>query len=906
MTDDKPPANPKQGNGKGQRQRHRPSKKTGGGGNKPVNITKKFVGLNQDELKGVVITDDCHTPASQQYDKLHEAVVVAGGKNNRYVGTSIRGYKKLTKGAFLPAMPNPSDYTITTDTGTTENLTKKRLLEELWKDEAKSAGKRYVAYEDALGQLFTVIIGQLDSGVKEALYSTDLWEDIEFESNTITMLKALRDLCYKENNTKISPSIDLLEKLQKFVNSKQANGQSASKYVEEVRMRYDILKSSGVVITQKAHIVHTLQKVPGLPVSKYSEYVKMKPAEAKAINDASSLLLLCAIIINGSNAKSHRGLASVLKDQYSLGTDAYPMTAPETLGLMNSYKTQGKQQSKSHTPPKGPAATNPKEGGGNEEASAFITKGQEPKDDDDASDEITNAHELLMNAVADGEDFGGEFCFLNRCEDMDPTKATAEEPRSVSAKRIPSVQIPFKPRSGGGTNTISTGALNAYTANELTTYFFGRNDERIISHRHSEQVMQYMFAQPEGHINPNWLLLDSQASCNIITNDKLLSNIRVHPTGKRIKIHCNAGSRLVIQIGELRGFGTVWFQPKGIANVISLALVSDTHRITLDTSVAQAFFVHKDDGSTRRFDRMACNLYACDLTDKSGVLLAITTVTGRKELYSDLDVRRATKARKLQETIGFPSKAAYLYMIDNNFMDNCPVTRRDVIMANDIFGPNANIVKGKTVRQQLPHTREDTSPVPPGIIARYGEVTLGVDIYTVNGIRFFRTVSRHIHFRTSRTITDAKRSTLVECLTAVRGIYASRGFMIKQVFGDGEFECIRDALLSWTPSVVVHITPVNSHEPFIERDNRTSKERCRCTFAAVPFTRLPPRMVIEMVNGVDFWLNNWCSKVGVSKTKSPREIMTGICLDVVKHCKFQFGDYILAHEDRIQKNDMNP
>ena len=58
-------------------------------------------------------------------------------------------------------------------------------------------------------------------------------------------------------------------------------------------------------------------------------------------------------------------------------------------------------------------------------------------------------------------------------------------------------------------------------------------------------------------------------------------------------------------------------------------------------------------------------------------------------------------------------------MIDNNMIKNCGVTRRDVIMAEDIYGVNTNIIKGKAVRRQPGHTREELLAVPPQILERY-------------------------------------------------------------------------------------------------------------------------------------------------------------------------------------------
>ena len=73
------------------------------------------------------------------------------------------------------------------------------------------------------------------------------------------------------------------------------------------------------------------------------------------------------------------------------------------------------------------------------------------------------------------------------------------------------------------------------------------------------------------------------------------------------------------------------------------------------------------------------------------------TVEGNKQQYSDLDVRRADKARKLQETVGFPTSKALVKMLDMKLIGNSDVTRRDVMNAEAIYGKHSSIVKGKQV-----------------------------------------------------------------------------------------------------------------------------------------------------------------------------------------------------------------
>ena len=61
--------------------------------------------------------------------------------------------------------------------------------------------------------------------------------------------------------------------------------------------------------------------------------------------------------------------------------------------------------------------------------------------------------------------------------------------------------------------------------------------------------------------------------------------------------HHDIGLMVTRQIGDLKGFGVVWYHTKGIVNIIVLCEIVKKHQITMDTSVNNAIYVHKDDGT---------------------------------------------------------------------------------------------------------------------------------------------------------------------------------------------------------------------------------------------------------------------------------------------------------------------
>jgi len=61
-------------------------------------------------------------------------------------------------------------------------------------------------------------------------------------------------------------------------------------------------------------------------------------------------------------------------------------------------------------------------------------------------------------------------------------------------------------------------------------------------------------------------------------------------------------------------------------------------------------------------------------------------------------VLQATLVWKIQKTIGHPSQRKFLEIVENNLLPNCPIVKRDILAAEDIFGPELGFLKAKTVR----------------------------------------------------------------------------------------------------------------------------------------------------------------------------------------------------------------
>jgi hypothetical protein len=85
---------------------------------------------------------------------------------------------------------------------------------------------------------------------------------------------------------------------------------------------------------------------------------------------------------------------------------------------------------------------------------------------------------------------------------------------------------------------------------------------------------------------------------------------------------------------------------------------------------------------------------------------------------------------------------------------------KDIEVAHKIWGPSVAILKGKTTRSKPAPVVADFIKVPKEILDLHKEITLSADIFFVNQIPFFLTISHTIHFTTATHLSDRKIETV--------------------------------------------------------------------------------------------------------------------------------------------------
>ena len=416
----------------------------------------------------------------------------------------------------------------------------------------------------------------------------------------------------------------------------------------------------------------------------------------------------------------------------------------------------------------------------------------------------------------------------------------------------------------------------------------------------------FMMAQASASIiDPRWILLDSQSTISVFNNPAMLTNIR--KSDHTLRALTNGGFQDSNMIGDFPNLGIVWYNPKSIANILSLADVRKVCRVTLDTSAEPVLHVHRLDGSVMSFVEHASGLYVFESpTDKAftsksvNAYTLVSTVAEQKKLFSRRQIEAADTARELYRKLGRPDEAEFYSILTKNLIRNCPVTPDDARRALHIYGPDVATLKGKMTRTTAAPRAPTFAavPLPAPISAHHRNVTLCVDFFFVQGIGFLHTISRGIGFRTISPIADRTHKTILKEILLVIKLYTVRGLTIRDVHTDNEFECIREELRP----INMNIVTADSHVGEVERSIRTIKERLRACVHGLPFRRLPKLMITQMVADSVRCLNQFPRTNGISSTMSPSTIVTGAATPDYNSMRLELGTYVQVFEEHDPTN----
>ena len=116
----------------------------------------------------------------------------------------------------------------------------------------------------------------------------------------------------------------------------------------------------------------------------------------------------------------------------------------------------------------------------------------------------------------------------------------------------------------------------------------------------------FNFFGHDGEDMQNTIIIDSGASTHLFSNPDWLDKIT--ESDKKEDLQTNGGPVIVHQQGALPDFGVVPHHRDALTNIVSLAPLTDTHRVAFDSAQENVFLVHTPRGIVR-FARNASDLH---------------------------------------------------------------------------------------------------------------------------------------------------------------------------------------------------------------------------------------------------------------------------------------------------------
>ena len=397
------------------------------------------------------------------------------------------------------------------------------------------------------------------------------------------------------------------------------------------------------------------------------------------------------------------------------------------------------------------------------------------------------------------------------------------------------------------------------------------------------------------------ILLDNQSTMNLFVNEEMLHNIG--KSKDTMTVTSSGGQLRTNWQGSLHGFDPrVWLAKQGVANILALSHVKKQYRVTYDSRNGDGFIVHRSEFGLpdMHFREHPCGLHV--FFPEPGELTFLNTVEDNKLGYTKKQLAGATAARELLQKLCFPSTKDFKWAIASNQIQNCPVTLKDIELAQLIWGKDIATLKGKTVQSKAPRIREITLRIPREFLKHNKEVTLEIDIFFVNKICFFMTLSRGIYYTSVNHLVSRKATKIFAAFKSLYKFYLHRGFRITQVNGDPEFDSLAELIADMPRAPRTNIASAEQHVETVERRIRTVKERARAVRHSLPYSRIPELMIIRMVICAVRALNHFVPKAGVSKDWSPNMLLKGVPFDYKLDLKTAFGSYCQVHRHDTPRN----
>ena len=868
----------------------------------------------RNELKNrreVIIPEPSHSQAIMQRHITTEAATRAGQANLARARAARLAILQAAVAnndpdAFMPLADLQNDIAMALITDALD------VPVELTAEEKQSSDANWKNHRDRVaklvlhrGKCYSLIIGQCTKILKDKMELETDWTAVSTSNNPLRLLSLIEVTVLKQTED-LYPFATAYNALRQLLGFQQQNGMSNNAFYEKFNTKVDIAETLELTHTHGGLLNYVAKELyPNTPT-----YAGCSDAEQAIIAvDVQERFIAFAML--KQSGTQHSKMKEDLQNEFTTGESRYPKNRQQVLHLMDRY---------TKTP--APASSNQVSHG-----TSFVqnnTKFNSAVQNRNKNKPLPNfdvnfwKDKTCYNCGQKGHPSPAcpQFGSAQNKSNNDDAKSIASQAKSINKlnKELKSVKKQF--------TTVNT-KLKSLQEDE-SDISESEDEEGSVHFQCSTRTGEFQFTQVEqafdfepkiaklfttkakasiGKLDlTEVILLDSQSTMDLFCNRSLIQ--KVHKSKSTICLHSNGGNMSVTKKASVAGYHLeVWFSSRAITNIIGLSNLIKQYRVTYD-SRDLAFVVHRESAGKPNmiFKMHESGLHYYDPREPGHHKTFLNTVAENKEGFTKRQLKGAEQARALYSTLNYPSLKDFRWVVRTNQIQDCPVTVADVDAASKIWGKNIAALKGKTTRSKPSPVARDFVKIPKEILALHKEVFLTSDIFFVNKIPFFLTLSRKICFS---AVTHLANRTVPEIFKAFKEhyvYYLQRGFRIVTVHADGEFAPLKPLIEALPGGPRVNLASANEHVPEPERKIRVIKERARSVRHSLPFERVAKVLTIAIVLHVTKMLNFFPPKGGISDSISPKTIMSGEKLDYKKHLSLQIGQYCQVHEEDLPRN----
>ena len=504
-----------------------------------------------------------------------------------------------------------------------------------------------------------------------------------------------------------------------------------------------------------------------------------------------------------------------------------------------------------------------------------------------------------LNDQTGDEDHWNKECPFNRLSFDERAKLYRQSKAGAKAPQAKSEAV--KSEGGGGKRVTVT--FNEDEADEEDYPFASTNYSLVSLCKPSILPLR-----KPNTAQPLSFMIDDGATIFVFCNKNLLSNIRPNPNFGNDSVVTGNGTREYKEIGDSDIYGTVYYDPKQIINILPYGKMCRRfdvyeHRPVQNEPREYYRVFYPQFNEYRYFRRIRSDgIYCCDFSDwynlgkfHAGQRPRVQfNITGDiiangdgQPIYSRRQLLNIEALRSSIPDIGFLSLRDLAKQVRHGHLDKCPWSEQEVMRAIRESVTDVSTLRGKTVKQAQP-SLDFARNLQPRELALHG------DLMKLWSMWYLVLVTQPGGYVIMMHLADGKsKASLVVQLKAGVAHLKAFGWVPKILVFDGE------SAICWLETEINELELESVPQPpevkvvLAEHKIKLIKARARCIKS-----RIVNQLRLAISNQQGKWITicaavytNWIASKANPDNMPPMRFITNIKLDFSSHMRVSSGDY---------------